>query len=373
MARKPSIAVKPWCPFCGQDIKRAEDPEQRNLIEFPIGNCQCGAVYALDHTGHNVGSAMVDCLVHACGGNSDLAWDLIPDEDYLTNRIENYDTITHQVVEIGNLDGRFIRGVLYFVRLTREIADIANSAAPKPSEKLGQMSPVPMEPIRDPKRKLQKTNKAEVHRLAEAMDIDTLVDLLFDDKRVLRFLQRLLYDPDPAKRWMYAHVLGEVAGRYSTRKPGAISDLLHRLFEACSDSAATHWGLFESIGSIISARPDIYGAFARHLLMFRNVDSATANVLWATAAIAKERPDIIRSTPIYCLFPFLDHPRPEIRGHAVLLFGRIRAKEVESKIRNLLLDPGPLTVYEKGLATETTVGALAAEAIAQINQLNEAK
>jgi len=366
MAKKPSIVLKPWCPFCGQDIEPPVDPSQRNLVEFPIGTCQCGAIYALDHTGHNVGAAMVDCLVHACGGNADLAWDLIPDEDYLTNRLENYDSVTHQVAELGNLDGRLVRGVLYFIRLTHEIAEIATSRTPKPSEKMGQISPVPMEPIRDPKRRKKKASKTQVKKLADAGDIDYLVDLLFDDRRVLRYLQRLLYDPDPIKRWHYAHILGVVSGRYSTRHPGAISDLLHRLFEACTDSAATHWGLFETIGSIISTRPDIYGPFARHLLMHRNVDSATANVIWAMAAVAKVRPDIVRDTPIYCLFPFIQHPRPEIRGHAALLFGRIKATEVKGQLQQLTMDPAKLTVYEAGIGTETTVGALAIAALKEI-------
>ena len=40
------------------------------------------------------------------------------------------------------------------------------------------------------------------------------------------------------------------------------------LYEACQDSAATPWGMIETIGSVVSARPDIFGAFAKHLLAF---------------------------------------------------------------------------------------------------------
>ncbi len=366
MVKKSLHKIKPWCPFCGQEVAPADEPEYHSLVEFPIGNCQCGAIYALDHTGHNIGSAMVDCLVHACKGNSDLAWDLIPDEDYLTSRVEKYDPITHQIVDTGHLDGRYIRGVLYFVRLNREIVEVAESAKPRASAMMGELSPIPMEPARDPKRKKRRVNKAQITKLVNDGDIDQLVDLLFDDSKVLRFMQRLLYDPDPAKRWYYAHMLGQVAGRFSTRKPGAISDLLHRMYEACSDSAATHWGLFEAIGSIISARPDIYGAFARHLLMHRNVDSATANVVWALAAIAKPRPDIIRATPIYSIFPFIEHEIAEVRGHMALLCGRINATEIKGQIESLVDDSTPFTLYEQGIGRETTVGEIAKEALVEI-------
>ena len=72
-------------------------------------------------------SAMVEPLVYACNDNWDFAWELMPEDDYLTGRIENYDEITHQVVDIKNIDGRPVRGVLYFVRLHTEIAEISRS------------------------------------------------------------------------------------------------------------------------------------------------------------------------------------------------------------------------------------------------------
>ena len=110
---KTTLKTRPWCPFCGQDVARPQYPDKRHLGEFALGSCECGAVYASDPTGFNIGAAIVECLVHACGDNWDLAWDLLPEQDYLTGRIEDYDETTHQVVESRNLDGRIIRGVRY--------------------------------------------------------------------------------------------------------------------------------------------------------------------------------------------------------------------------------------------------------------------
>jgi hypothetical protein len=133
--------------------------------------------------------------------------------------------------------------------------------------------------MRDPKRLKKKASKGEVQTLADSADIDQLVDLCFDDAKTLRYLQRLLYDPDADRRWYYAHVMGQVCARYASQKPGAVSDLLHRLFGACADSAASHWGLIETVGAIIAGRPDIFGAFARHLLMYRNVPTTRVQTL----------------------------------------------------------------------------------------------
>jgi len=380
MSKNAQIKVRPWCPFCGQDVGRPKEPVQRKLDEFTVGDCQCGATYTCDPTGFNVGAAMVEAIVHACDDNWDLAWELLPDEDYLTGRIDNYDEQTHQVYETKNVDGRKVAGVLYFVRLNRELAALANRLhADKNAKDSALLAEDPasdlpaMEPVRDPKRKKKRADKAIITQMVANQDIDGLVDLALDDLKTLRFMQRLLYDPNEDKRWQCAHILGQVCRRVSTRKPGAVSDLLHRLFEACSDSAAAHWGLLESIGSIIAARADIYGGFARHLLMHRGTPSGRVQVLWALGTIAEKRPDIVRATPFYSLFPFVTSPEAITRGHAVRLFGRIAATEVESEIEKLTGDEAGLTIYEQGQPVRTTVAELAREALARLHKAKELK
>jgi len=361
------IKTTPWCPFCHQDVAKPLSPDERHPNEFDGGRCQCGAFYVSDPTGFNIGAAMVDCLVTACGGNWDLAWDLLPDEDYLTDMVEDYDEQTHQIVATRNLDGRKIKGILYFVRLHKEIAGITGKKQQEgggAGARFGSRpSPVSLEPQRDPKRKKQRADKIQVQQLVYAQDMDTLVDLCFDDKRTLRYLQRLLFEPDEAKRWLVAHVIGSVCGRLSTRKPGMVSDLLHRLFAACVDSASANWGAIEAIGEIIAVRPDIYGAFAGHLLQFSQDSSMQPQTVWALGTIASSRPELIRAMPFYALFNLLESPEPVVRGLALRLFGRIRAKEVAGPIRGMLADGTNVVMYEKGLPLQTSIGRLAAEAL----------
>lgn len=370
MAKEAQIKVRPWCPFCGQDVGRPREPVQRKMDEFTMGVCQCGAVYTCDPTGFNVGAAMVEAIVHACDDNWDLAWELLPDEDYLTGRIDNYDEQTHQVYETKNVDGRKVSGVLYFVRLHRELAQLSHKLGEHKKTQDAAMVPSPelddipeMEPLRASGLPAKKAEKGMVEEMVAGEDIDSLVGLALDDLKTLRFMQRLLYNPDEGKRWHTAHVIGQVCRRLSTRKPGAVSDLLHRLYEACSDSASSHWGLLETIGAIIAARPDIYGGFARHLLMYRNVDSSRTHVLWALGTIAEKRPDIVRATPFYSLLPALGHGDPSTRGHAVRLFGRIAASEAAGDIAKLTGDQAEITVYEQGKPQKTTVAALAGAAL----------
>jgi len=378
MAKKKSENVRPWCPFCGMDVGRASEAQQRKMTEFPVGRCECGAVYTCDPTGHNVGSAMVECLVYACNDEWDLAWELIPEDDYLTGRVEDYDEVTHQICPKRNLDGRAVRGVLYFVRLHKDVAEIARRFEIKkeqeaqevlaPSEQQSDNAPVlpEVEPARNPKRQKKRSSKSIVKKLVEAGDIDALVDLSFDDIRTLRFMQRLLYEPDPAKRYKTAWLIGQVSARLATREPGPVADMLHRLFESCSDSASMPWGMVEAIGSIIAARPDIYGAFTRHLLNFMGDAGTQEAVIWGMGEIAGIRPDLIRKTPFYSTFHFLEHENPVLRGLMARMLGRIKATEASFQLIGLQNDQSEIIIYEQGEPVATTVAALVAEANVKI-------
>ncbi len=376
--KKQKLTTAPWCPFCGQKVGRATDAIERKMQEFQVGRCQCGAVYTCDPTGHNVGSAMVEALVFACNDNWDFAWDLMPEDDYLTGRVEDYDETTHQVVNTRNIDGRPVRGVLYFVRLHTEIAEIAKRVKEK-KEALARETITPIlsdavealptpEPQLDPKRVKLKVTKKGVKEARDSGDIDTLVMLCFDNRKTLRLLQRLLYDVDEARRWETAWIIGQVCSRVATKMPGQVSELVHRLFEACSDSAAAPWGMIETLGEVISGRPDVFGAFTRHLLNYMGDDSTQIQVVWALSKIAAKRPDLIRETPFFNLFHFLKHPNPEMRGLVVQLLGRIRAKEVSLQLMELSDDQEKLVIWENRKPVEYTIAELVTVALKQISE-----
>ncbi|MCK5070115.1 MAG: HEAT repeat domain-containing protein [Desulfocapsa sp.] len=375
--KKTKITTAPWCPFCGQKVGRATDAIERKMQEFQVGRCECGAVYTCDPTGHNIGSAMVETLVFACNDNWDFAWDLMPEDDYLTGRVEDYDETTHQIVNTRNIDGRPVRGVLYFVRLHTEIAEIAKRVKQKQDDlareavspiinEAAEMMPTP-EPQLDPKRTKLKATKKNVKEARDNGDIDTLVTLCFDNRKTLRLLQRLLYDVDDARRWETAWIIGQVCSRVANKMPGQVSELIHRMFEACSDSAAAPWGMLETLGEVISSRPDIFGAFTRHLLNYMGDESTQAQVIWALSKIAAKRPDLIRETPFFNLFHFLQHPKPEMRGLVVQLLGRIRATEVSAQLMELSDDQEKLVIWEDRKPVEYTVADLVKIALEQIS------
>jgi len=331
------------------------------------GRCQCGALYVSDPTGHNIGSAMVECLVAACNDNWDLAWDLIPGDDYLTGRLEDYDEATHQVVETRNHDGRAVRGVLYFIRLhedSLQTVDATGLTKQRSSTEVRQREPEP-----DPARCKYRVSKKEVLAMVEAADEDGLVRACFDDKRTLLFLQRLLYDPDLDKRWRTIDMMGRVCGRLATRRPGQVSDCLHRLFAAADDSAAVSWGAVEAIGAIIAGQPRIFGAFAGHIVPHAGHGSTIEAALWALGTIAAASPEVVRKAVFYPFLAYLEHEKSSVRGLAVRLFGNMVAVEILSRLETLQDDDALVTYYENGQAVETTVGMLARRAVAALKKM----
>src|SRR3972149_619132 len=113
------------CPFCRHAIEQSKELMERKPREFPLGVCDnCGAVYAYDATGHNRGAAFVEALLFACNNDDYLAFSLSAGEDYSDAIVENYDSVTHSVIPGGALDDRAVRGVLIFVKLTREFQEV---------------------------------------------------------------------------------------------------------------------------------------------------------------------------------------------------------------------------------------------------------
>jgi hypothetical protein len=86
------------------------------------------------------------------------------------------------------------------------------------------------------------------------------------------------------------------------------------------------------------------------------------------AEIAAVRPDLVRSTPFYSLFPLLGHDSAAVRGLTVRLLGRVKANEVIFQIMALQQDMSEVIIYQRGEPVKTTVAALVTEAVAAMRQ-----
>jgi len=325
---------------------------------MPLGSCSCGAVYACDVTGHNLGSAMIEALVYACGGDWDCAWDLTPDQDYLDKQVKNYDFETHHIIHGGVYEGRRITGVLYFIRLNKPIAEKAIPAR----------SDTPVSPgsetssNRTPRR---SSAKQEVEDLIRSYDLKPLLEMAAQDKRLLRDLKRMLYSADKLLRWRAAEALGKVSAVIAQKDPGAISKLLQGLFTSVSDTAASSWGSVDAIGEIIGSLPDHFAGLIPQLVQLSRDHSLLPEVLRAMGKIGETRPDLLRRFS-YSMIPLLRDSDSEVRGYAAILLGHLKAYEAKEDLIKIKKDITAIEIYRTGQLEKTTLERIATESLARL-------
>ena len=352
---------RPTCPFCGMHIERPKELSARRPVEMPVGLCSCGAVYACDETGHNLGSAMIEALVFGCDMDCDLAWNLLPGEDYQEAIVEQYDYLNHLIVPGRFLESRRISGALFFIRLYEDIQEVTSKGAQKRLEKATPISPKP--PLKSTSKRL--LSKKEIENLVKEFHLGPILSIAREDKRIIRNLQRLLYSGDDLFRQRAAETLGQVSAVIAEADPGAISKLLQRLFTSIMDTAASSWGAFEAIGEIISHKTELFAGYIPQLYQFLADKSQRAKVLQAIGRIAKSRPDLIPKAHTFFI-TFLQDPDPLVRGYTAWLLGNLGSQEAFEELEKLRDECSEIYIYKNGKLEKKTVGQVALEALEKL-------
>ena len=355
------IVEQPTCPFCHLPIEKPEELDTRRPGEMPVGACSCGAVYACDVTGHNLGTAMIEALVFSCNGDWDLAWDLLPEEDYLESQVTNYDCESHLIVHGNAYGGRHIRGTLYFIKLHDDIREVTEEGVQKRVKK----APPSISGTASRKKAKKSFTKKEVEALVKDHDIDALLTLAAQDHRIIRDLKRLLYSADDQTRLSAAEGLGRISVVIAQNQPGTVSRLLQGFFTEISDTAASSWGALDAAGEIIRNRPEQFAGFIPQLYAFLRDRALAADVLRVLGRIGEVRPDLFQKTA-HRFVPLLRDSDPSIRGFAVILLGNLAAVEAKADLSDLLDDPEKLEIYDAGKMESWTIGRLATEALQKI-------
>jgi len=352
------IVKKPLCPFCGMPIERPKELRPRRSGEMPVGACVCGAVYAYDETGHNLGLAMIEALVFGCDMDWDLAWGLLPEDDYKEGMIEHYDHINHLVVPGGFFESRRISGVLYFIKMQEDIQEVTSDGVVM---RLKKATPIISEP--NAKEKVEYTlSKGQVEDCVRNYKIKPVLRAAEKDKKLIRNLQRLLYSGDHLFRKRAAEFLGEVCAIVSENDSRLVSRLLDTLFFSITDTAAFPYGAFEAIGEIIADRTEIFGGYTPRLFQFLADETRRSQALQAIGRIARSNPELIRRYTFHFI-PFLEDPDPEVRGYTAWLLGNLGASELRQDLKERKDDPGEIIVYEDGILKTKRIGQIISEAL----------
>lgn len=359
------ITKKVACPFCYFPIDQPKEV-QTSPREMPLGCCSnCGAVYAYDATGHNLGAAFAEALVFACNDDWGLAWNLLPEEDYQQMVVERYDLETHSVIPGGAYEGRSVRGALYFVRLQPDLQEVTRQGVEHRLQKARPTLPRPVTKESTPAEKIagKPPTKKEVEALVKEYQMDALVQAAGQDKKVLWYLNRLLCTGDELLRLRAAEALGKACKVVAATDPKTVVAVFQGLLKPFADSSASVWGSVDAIGEIIANIPDLFAGYILRLYPLLEDETLRPRVLWALGRIAQVRPDIVRRRLLFPLTPFLHDPNPQTRGYAVWLFGNLRLPEARESLAGVEGQEAEIPFYAEGKLYKKKIGQLVAEAL----------
>lgn len=361
------VGKRPRCPFCGMIIEPPKELETKRPSEMPVGSCTCGAVYAFDVTGHNLGPAFSEALVFACNMDWDLAWNLLPEEDYFEKLIENYDLETHLVIPTGSIEGRRVAGALYFIRMHHDIQEVTAAGVQKKIDRATPIKNTAKKPAPLPGKK--KFTRKEVENLVKEYDLDSLMEMGKHDHRILRDLQRVLYSPEELTRLRAAEALGKISALIVSQNPDPVVKVLQAFFTSVEDTAASSWGAINAIGEIVAHAPDIFAGYVPILYQFLGEEARRSGAIQAIARVADRRPEYIQKTEFY-FNPFLKDPDPSTRGYTAWLLGKIKAVNSVKDLEELTGDQHQVPIYKDGNIHYQTVGQLASQALVKIETAN---
>lgn len=352
---------QPSCPFCGQALAPPREPALRRPLEMPVGSCPCGAVYAYDASGKNLGSAFVEALVFACGMDWDLAWGLLPGEDYQEKVVEGYDGESHLLVPGGYYQGRRVRGALYFVRLEEDVQEVTRPGVEKA---LSKAAPVAALPAPRPGAGAG-VSKKELEAWVREYRVEEVVGAVARDRKALWHLKRLLAAGEEEVRLRAAELTGRAVARVAAGDPGRVAELLKSFLYALEDAGSFSPGVVDALGEIIARSPERFAGYLPPLLGLLSVPSLRARAMRALSLVAEARPALLRKYAARVL-PLLADPEPAVRGYAALFLGLVGARGAEEELSRLQGDPAEVPFYRDGRLSTSTVGRMAEEALARL-------
>ncbi len=317
------LPKRPQCPFCDLPLPKPEYVSI-GLSDFEGGICECGAVFVVDVTGYRRGAAFLTALELACGGDTNLALDLIPEEDYQERWLENYDLEEHKIYPEPTSEGKTIRGALCFIKLTEDWEELKKGDRRKYKKKSVISPSYHLERFRE---KLNR-KKAEEFLLKE--DLESAIFYLIAEPYNLNVFQKILYHPEETMRKKAAFVLGKAASELSKIYPEKIHDFLKRLLYVSADTASSPWGALEAVGEIIAETGDRLAFFVKNLIAFLVFPEYRLSVLYALLRIAEKNKEALKKAPYLKLLNLFPKASLEEQALIIKIFTYLRTPELSS-------------------------------------------
>jgi len=221
--------------------------------------------------------------------------------------------------------------------------------------------------------------KRRISKLLESSDIEAVIEELrqLPPSGAINPLIGALCSNNETVRWHAVTALGPIVSDLAEQDLETARVVMRRFMWSLNDeSGGIGWGAPEAMGEILACHrglaeeyTHILVAFMREEGFFLELELLQRGLMWGLGRLAQVRPALLRTkNAIRYLLPYLESPDAVVRGLAAWTLGLLQAREAIPGLKKLRSDDNQVRHFINHKFIETTVGRLAAEALANINK-----
>ena len=175
---------------------------------------------------------------------------------------------------------------------------------------------------------------------------------------------------DEQMKWRAVTAMGTVVADLAVSDPESARVVMRRfIWQLNDESGGIGWGCPESMAEAMAQNENFAGQYGRILVSYLQPEGnylehemLQRGLLWGIGRLAHTRPQHVLAAAAY-LPPHLDSADSHLRGLAAWAAGPLDGAKIMKQLRQLVDDPGPLTLYRDGRLIACSVGQLAREAL----------
>ncbi len=197
-------------------------------------------------------------------------------------------------------------------------------------------------------------------------------------KQTVGPLFSFLCSTDERVKWKAVSALGKVVSDLATTDPESARVVMRRFIWNLNDeSGGIGWGCPESMAEVMAQNERLaeeYGGILVSYIQpqgnYLEHEILQRGVLWGVGRLAHARPRYTRTIGEY-LIPYMESGDPILRGLAAWAAGPADGPGTDAGLSRLVDDTSRLMLYRNGEFEHCSVGQLAREALALINQAKD--
>ncbi|KUO48883.1 MAG: hypothetical protein APF76_09540 [Desulfitibacter sp. BRH_c19] len=211
--------------------------------------------------------------------------------------------------------------------------------------------------------------KARTLDLVEQRDFHELAILVNNNKRAVKYIYSVLYEPNASNKWNGIDAFGYLAKELGESDTEFFREILRRFIWMMNEEGGnSNWSAPEAIGEIVYNQPGLFGYLAP-VMITAAIDEKIfqKGMLWAIARFGEVIPNEVIKFENE-IIEFLHCDNPEIKGLAARALGNSGIKKAGPILQTMVKNDKLIEIYIDGKKHVLTIGQIAIEALVKLEK-----